>query len=115
MCAGRKLHTAPQYSLHEGLYSRDPEQHAKYAAVYSPYLVVVSFNNELVGFCHPSLIYLMPEHRGKGLGKELFVQGFLLTGSKTFLEKTAKTRLTYAGLRSLKSAYRALVERGYLS
>lgn len=78
------------------------------------YLIVVAHNGTPIGFRHFGLVYLQPEHRGKGLGAELNVQLFLLAGSEVWRERQWRIRVTPSGYSSLKNAYAMLIERGHV-
>jgi GNAT superfamily N-acetyltransferase len=100
------------FVFHAARFHADPMLDAYKRMLNGPHAVVCCTRGVNVGFVYSANLYLLPEHRGRGLGVELLIQLFLLKGPEEFLRRDR--HFTSMGLASYRRAYDELVRRGHI-
>lgn len=109
----RELTRFKDYILHEAIHDENMLRNAM-AKANHPHLVIAVLGEQKVGLVRAGMSYLLPEHRGRGLGPEMMVQLFCLSTPDAWKRFAAQSHFTRFGLPMMRKTYRLLLERGLL-
>ena len=109
----RELTRFKDYILYEAIHDENMLKHAMAKASH-PHLVVAMHGDTKVGLVRAGTSYIIPEHRGFGLGPEMMVQLYLITTPELWKKFSADDRRTRFGLSMMRKTYKLLLDRGLL-
>lgn len=71
------------------------------------------YSDQIVGYARKGIVWVHPDHRGCGLGAELWAAMLAHYGPYEYFAER-KVQLTTAGFHSLRAAHRLLINRGVI-